>query len=122
MPNMIGRRLHRSLLIAIFGGIVCAQSSDPASLSGTVVDPSGAVIPEATVKVTSTRGGAERRAKTGPDGEFFFPQLSAGRYQLEAAAPGFATSAREVVYEGAPVHLRITLSTAGLTTEMNVSA
>src|SRR5215471_3558261 len=53
-----------------------------ADLSGTVIDPSGAVVKGAKVTVTLTSTGASRTAITDDDGHYTFTQLTPGRYKL----------------------------------------
>lgn len=61
------------------------------SISGTAVDPNGAVIPGATVKATDSNTGAELRATTDGSGNFRFNLIPAGDYKIEISAPGFQT-------------------------------
>ena len=76
-----------------FNSTLHAQSMNTtASLSVTVSDPSGARIPQATVKLTNPEHGVTRVITTGSAGESSFALLLAGTYTLEASAPGFETS------------------------------
>jgi len=61
------------------------------TISGTVSDPSGAVIATATVTATQTQTGRETVVTTGKDGNFVFPSLSPSSYTLAATANGFAS-------------------------------
>ena len=62
------------------------------SLGGRVTDASGAVIPSASVKLTSVATGATRLNTTSASGEYQFSQLAPGRYTLDVTAPGFGTA------------------------------
>ncbi|HEU4388455.1 MAG TPA: carboxypeptidase-like regulatory domain-containing protein [Blastocatellia bacterium] len=62
-----------------------------ATLSGTVVDQTGAVVSDVKVVVMNTGNGLERRAVSGEDGYFIAPLLPPGTYTLTAEMPGFAT-------------------------------
>ncbi|TAM82097.1 MAG: TonB family protein [Acidobacteria bacterium] len=64
--------------------------NDTGSISGTVHDPSGAVIPGAAVTLISSKAQIRIASHTGEDGTFSFPAIPAGRYRLEFAKPGFA--------------------------------
>jgi carboxypeptidase family protein len=68
----------------------------PASISGTVVDPSGAVVAGAQVRLSRAdppRGGDQspRQEVSGGDGEFAFANIAPGAFQLTVTASGFAT-------------------------------
>ena len=60
-------------------------------LSGNVVDANGAVVPGATVKLTSGVTTQERETVTNDSGDFVFTLLPAGVYKLEITATGFRT-------------------------------
>lgn len=59
------------------------------SLSGRVVDGSGAAIPGAAITLTQLDTGAVREAAASDEGVFTFPGLPVGRYELTAVHPGF---------------------------------
>src|SRR5579863_6604277 len=63
-------------------------------LRGSVTDPQGATIPEATIKLTSAQTGLARETLTGATGEYQFVQLSPGTYTISAEKPGFAPIVR----------------------------
>src|SRR5450759_4343365 len=60
------------------------------SLSGTVADPSGAVIPGATISIVNIETGASRDAVSDAQGRYTMAQLTPGTYRLAAKAGGFA--------------------------------
>ncbi len=62
------------------------------SIVGTVRDSSGAVIPDATVKVTNLATGVVSTRSSNGDGEFEVPALRVGQYNVLAAKAGFATA------------------------------
>jgi hypothetical protein len=59
------------------------------SVSGTVKDPSGAVIPKATVTATNTETGVQQSVVSNDTGVYSFPVLPVGHYNLDVTAPGF---------------------------------
>ena len=63
-----------------------------AGLSGTVTDPSGAVIANAQVKLLAASGEMVASMSTGGQGQFAFDNLPAANYRLEVTQPGFQTS------------------------------
>ena len=101
-----------------------AQSkSTTASLSGTVTDPSGARVANATVKVTNPENGTVRNGTTTSAGEFSFALLLEGTYTLEVRAPGFKTTRQDriVLTPGDTVAENVTL-TIGNTEQVQVNA
>ena len=71
-----------------------AQSVDTAFL-GTATDVSGAVLPGASVTISSPANGFTHTVKTGPQGEFEVRYLKPGVYNLEVSAAGFATQSQK---------------------------
>src|SRR6266852_795997 len=73
-------------IIAFAGLLVLAPSASAQKTSGTITgtltDPSGAVVPGATVSVVNERTGAAREAATNEEGSFSFPELEAGAYRI----------------------------------------
>ena len=70
---------------------VSGQTID-GNLVGSVVDPSGAVVPDAMVEVTNTATGIKSTGKTGADGLYRFNNLPVGSYDVSVTASGFAMS------------------------------
>jgi len=64
-----------------------AQTS---SITGTVTDPTGAVIPSAKITMFNIETGAERTAETDKIGSYTMVQLTPGKYRLTAKAAGFS--------------------------------
>jgi len=86
--------LTRSFLVlVILAGGALAQDFR-ATLTGLVTDPSGAVIPGATVKATHTSTNASKEAQTTELGVFTIPYLDPGVYDVEVSATGFQTVVR----------------------------
>src|SRR5664279_5276633 len=73
---------------------VCALAAwgqSTATISGTVTDPSGAVVLNARVTVHSLATGNDRIINTDSDGLYAVPSLLPGDYKIQATAPGFST-------------------------------
>ena len=66
-----------------------AYAQVSATISGTVVDGAGAVVPGATVTVTNDATGQSRDSVTNGEGYFVFPALLTGSYSLKIEAKGF---------------------------------
>ena len=72
--------------------LLCALSGwaqENAELKGTVTDPSGAVIPNATITITNPATGETRTTQSNGAGLYDFPNLHIGTYNLKADAKGF---------------------------------
>jgi len=63
--------------------------SAPGSISGTVVDQSGAVLAGAQVKLTAIDEKRSLSAQSGTDGQFFFPKVDPGNFQIAITSAGF---------------------------------
>lgn len=89
---------------SILLGSATAQTAASGALSCVVKDPTGAIIPNATVVVTSEETGEIRSGTTGPTGVARMSLLPPGVYRIEVAAQGFKTSlVRNVVVNVAEV-------------------
>lgn len=80
------------------------------SISGSVSDPTGAVVPNATVVVLDTARGTSRNLTTDSAGEYVAPSLVPGTYTVRATASGFSTAERRDIAVGVGQELRIDLS------------
>lgn len=83
------RNLAWMLILALVLAMSAAAQITTGSISGTVADPSGQLIPGASVKVISQVSGEERTGTTNETGDFFFPALIAGEYTVRVDAKGF---------------------------------
>src|SRR6266478_9594174 len=84
--------MKASLCIFLFTANLMAGTTG--SISGTIKDPSGAVIPGAIVSVTNTAMGITRRTSADTKGDYAFGTLVVGRYDLEVVADGFRSYKR----------------------------
>src|SRR5882757_3090299 len=66
----------------------CAKAQD-ATVVGTITDPSGAAVANATVTVTSLDTKLSRSATTGDSGQFAIPEVHPGKYNIKVEASGF---------------------------------
>jgi hypothetical protein len=84
------RRLLAGILFILAAVSSClAQSSATGTLSGTVTDASGAVLPDTQITVSSGDTGSVRQTTTNSQGYFTVLQLPPGRYSLRARHEGF---------------------------------
>ena len=79
--------------LVIFSLFAPAWAQEAPALSGTVSDPSGAVVPGVTVQ---PRGpGRDRRVKTDRSGQYLFSSLEPGSYEVRFTAKGFAVALKK---------------------------
>ena len=95
-----------------------------AGLAGTVVDPSGAVVPGATVTLQNSGNGYQQNGVTGDDGSYSFAALTPGNYQIRIQAPGFKPYLRSgiAVAEAAQLRVDAVLALDSASTIVEVSA
>src|SRR3954462_5106494 len=111
-----------ALLLVVFTSAgAFAQGSFLTSLSGTVVDSSGGVIPGADVKVKNNGTGAENNAVTTDNGTFTVPSLPGGNYSVTVTLQGFKTTTLNSVTLNAavPASVKVVLSVGAV--EENVT-
>jgi carboxypeptidase family protein len=108
-------------LISYFA--VVAWTAVGGSISGTLKDPSGAVIPGATLTATNIAIGAQYKATSDDKGFFSFPSLSVGQYELTMEAAGFKAHRRTGLIVDADSALKVdaTLEMGEYTEEVTVS-
>ena len=112
------------ILVALLGPTVAsAQSSATGSLSGTVSDPSGAVLPGVTVVATNPETGVSQSAVTGTSGEWTVAALPVGRYSVAFELSGFKKLMRGDVQVEAVVtrQINVTLEVGALTDQVTVT-
>ena len=101
--------------------IVRAQGAT-ATLGGTVLDQSGAVVPGVQISVVNRGTGLQRVATCGDQGGFVVPLLPPGRYHLTAQHAGFARGeiTELVLNVGDDVRVKVLLTVAGVDTSVTV--
>ena len=87
--------MRRSLIVlwVFFIAVLCmpsgAWAQENATITGSVVDPSGAVVPNVTITLTNMGTGQVRTSTSNSSGLYDFPSLGVGHYTLGASASGF---------------------------------
>jgi hypothetical protein len=111
------------LLACLIATPLNGQNISTAQLNGSVHDPSGAVVPNATITIADASKGVSRTTTSDGQGNYQILLLPPGTYTVTANAPGFSkTIANNVVLTvGEQASLMITLSISGSET-VNVSA
>lgn len=120
--------LYKWLVLAIFSFAfitqVHAQSAgNSGSINGSIVDPTGAVVPHATVEIRNPVSGLDRTTTTDAAGKFTFTNIPFNPYHLTIEAAGFATYVQDVEPRSSvPVDVAIKLQVAGSNTQVTVEA
>jgi hypothetical protein len=98
-------------------------AQDRATLTGTVTDPSGAAIPNATVKVTNTANNETSETKASSSGVYTIPYLNPGVYNVEVSAAGFQALRRQAITleTGQRLNLPVQMTVGQATTEVTVT-
>ena len=126
------RSLHTvALLLMLLGSVVylagigapVAQAqADMGSVSGTVTDVTGAVVPNASITITNIATGAQRLSVTNSQGEYSVTQLPAADYRIVVSASGFTTSHQNFTLTiGSTRAINAKLSVSGGQTEIVVT-
>src|SRR5579862_1716791 len=99
-----------------------AQASS-GSINGNVTDPTGAVIPGATVEIHNPVSRYDRSTTTDNAGNFNFPNIPFNPYHMTVTAQGFAKSAQDVdVRSIVPVNVKVNLPVSSSVTTVTVEA
>jgi len=102
----LSRPLLGAFLLLAFSAALFGQATE-GSILGLVTDESGAVIPGATVQVTSVETGARRVVSTSESGEFVVTNLSLGSYIVRVEAKGFKAVAHPPVTISVKARIRV---------------
>jgi len=118
-------RRHLAVFVCLFALLIAlpqAHAQSPGALGGTILDALGKPIPNSAVTLRNEASGVTRRLSTDAEGHFSAPDLPAGDYMVEAAAPSFAASRRTGVRVGAggPENISMTLNVSELAQSITV--
>src|SRR5437667_6991423 len=95
-PRMTGCVLITALVVLLFSLAIFGQGNFGRIL-GRVTDPTGAVLPGATINILDTQRGLARTVTTDEAGQYNAPALNPGKYTVRVEFPGFKTLDRENV-------------------------
>jgi len=111
------------LLLAV-AGVAGAQSTG--TISGTVTDPSGAVVPQVQIRVRGNATGVDRSVVSDGSGNYTVPSLQPGDYQVSATAAGFSLYTLKSlilqVDQKATVNIALGLASAGDVVQVDSTA
>src|SRR5580698_6321171 len=113
-----------SAILAAFMAVSAWSQTQLATVSGTITDTSGAVVPGVSVTIVSQGTGLKRRVLTDTAGEYRFAGLPTGNYSLRIEKPGFQSQVREGIELGSVAEVRINsqLAVGDLSQQTTVSA
>jgi hypothetical protein len=120
-------RIFLSLLLAVLfaaARLAHGQASTAGELTGTVADPSGAVIATAQLTITQASTGFRRTVTSNSGGGYDFPDLQAGQYVLKVVAAGFTDAQYDnvTVETGRTVNLNVQMKVGSSTQTVEVSS
>ena len=114
--------LFLAMIVLVFVSTISAQEFR-GTISGTITDPNGAVVPGATVTVKHNETNITTTATSNSDGVYTVPLLPPGAYTVSAAASGFKTSTVENVTVRVDDRLTIDVQLqVGAAAEVNIIA
>ncbi|HEY1210252.1 MAG TPA: TonB-dependent receptor [Terracidiphilus sp.] len=125
MPFKLGTILRvLPVLVLVFVTLSTpAQSGNAGAVRGTVTDPTGAVVSNATVTLDNARSGLLRTLKTDATGQFVFSNVPFNPYRISISAKGFVQLSREFELRSVVgISLNLVLQVAGSTQTVTVEA
>jgi hypothetical protein len=119
--HMLLRAVASMILLSTLGSTVAAQTLT-GTVSGTIRDQQGGVLPGVTVSLTGPTG--TRTSVSDESGIYRFPAVDPATYSLTAELSGFQTNRQEniVVTAGTPLTIDLSLGVGGLEERVNVVA
>src|SRR5712672_2953709 len=123
------RFAFKALVVCVLAGLIATSGNSQqitASIRGTVVDASGAVVSSAAVTATQAETGFTRTVTSDGQGDFIVIELPVGHYRVEAAAKGFQKFVQEGVTldvnQTATVTMRLAVGTTTEKVEVHADA
>ena len=112
------------LLALVFAAVsASAQSGNAGAVHGTVTDPSGAVVPNATVHLTYAVSQFEQTTTTDATGQFAFYNVPFNPYRISASAKGFAPLSQNVdISSSVGANLKLVLQVSGASQTVTVES
>src|SRR5664279_1339171 len=122
MPGFLGGLSALALALLLSGAVLAQSTGNAGSITGTVTDSTGAVVPSATVEISNPVSQYNRTATTDNAGKFSFPNVPLNRYHVSVTAAGFANysqdaEVRSSVSVSLTVNLQIGTSAENITVQ-----
>jgi Carboxypeptidase regulatory-like domain/TonB dependent receptor len=117
-------KLFLGFCLLLSACVLRAQTISTSYIRGTIQDPSGAAVAGATVKLTQAATGTVRTFTSAADGQYGFPDLPVGTYDLEVAKEGFSKYEQKgiVLQVAVSPTINVTLAVGAVTQEVTVEA
>jgi len=122
VQSSISRTFFLALLFFLLrpAGLYAQQ---PAALAGTVTDPQGAVVPQASVRLQSASSSSAEQTTSDPAGHFKFQSVAPGVYQVTGEAPGFQSITQETaIFAASTINVDLQFQKISATGQVTVVA
>ncbi len=120
--SKLTRAILAFLVLFLSCGVASFAQSNSGAVKGSVLDPSGAAIANATVTLQNTVSKFSQTAQTDAQGSFSVANIPFNNYHVSVTAPGFQSGGQDVnVRSSVPTELKITLALGETKTEVTVS-
>ena len=109
--------------ICLSAAAVFAQT-DRGTITGTITDPAGAVIANASVQARNTQTGGTYPVASSSTGNYTIPQLPAGTYEISVMVPGFKTVVRPglIIQAAQTIRVDVAMEVGNTTESVTVNA
>ncbi len=123
MKHIRAALVFLAVTFVLVGAGPSSAQSFPGRINGVVKDTQGAAVPDATVKLSNPSTGIERTVTTDANGEFNFPNLALGSYQLTVSKTSFQTmTLTDITTSEQEVNtVTATMKVGGVTSEVQVT-
>ncbi len=124
-PSLVKNLLLSLVCLLLVSGLSLRAQTDTGRVTGIVTDPTGAVVPDTTVKLTNTDTGATQTLTAGSDGNFTFSAVPRGNYKVEASHAGFQSVNQSFVLQVSQiqtVEFKMPVGASSETVEVNDAA
>jgi hypothetical protein len=116
--KVVASAVFVAILLLSFSILAAAQNTPQAALRGVITDPSGARIPQATVLLRGPAG--EQTQTSDANGQYAFPQVAPGRYDVEVSAPAFKSDQKRQFNINGSTTLNVQLALEGQAQSLTV--
>ncbi len=118
LARWFGKRHVVALAALVLAVSLQTFGQQAATIVGTVTDPSGAVVPNVTMTITNLATGVTKTTPTNEAGQYVFPDVQIGKYDVKVTAQGFKAQERKGVVLNANDRVRVDFQMqVGATTE-----